>query len=258
MRTEVKGKVVIVTEKGEMKEYDNQIQSSFISSLINYARIGGTISNYSYNIQLLNQNTLLGSYTGGLQYKQVSSSLQAIFTFVIPTVPPSVNTLQLYVSSSLGTFLVATLNNVSLPISSAIQIIWAISFSISSSDYFTPYLVFAFFAPPSSTIPFVNTPLPNVQSAITSIQNVGYLTSPPTYYATYNGQYVQVAPTFTNNTISIEYTIPNINTTSTFTNVTIVTTATSGYVNLLAQEQQITVQVGQVLSIEYNTTWSTS
>jgi hypothetical protein len=103
--------------------------------------------------------------------------------------------------------LVAQVSNVTLP-SGSIQVTWTISFSISPQDYYTPYLIFAFFSPPSNETPFINTPLQNVQYAIGSIQSVGYLTLAPTYYVTYNGQYIQVTPSFTNNSISVYYRFP--------------------------------------------------
>jgi hypothetical protein len=153
--------------------------------------------------------------------------------------------------------LVAQANNVILP-SGSIQVTWTISFNISQEDYYTPYLVFAFFSPPSNQTPFTNAPLQNVQYAISSIQNIGYLTSPPTYYVTYNGQYIQVTTSFTNNSISVYYQFQTITSKTTYTNLDIVVTASGGYVNLIAPVQQAIIQTGQLALIFYNATWVTT
>jgi|GEM_PF-5425021 len=257
MRVGITGEIIIRDEKGKIYKYKNQVQQQLIQAIIQYAQTGGTISNYAYIIQLLSNNTIIASYPGSLSYKQVSTALQLIFIFVISNAPPSVNTLQLYISSSLGSFLVAQVNNVVLP-SGTLQLTWTISFYISQQDYYTPYLIFAFFSPPSNSTPFTNTPLPNVQYAINEIQNVGYLTSPPTYYITYNGQYIQVSVSFTNNSILISYQLPSTTSGTTYINLNIVATATNGYINLLAPEPPITIQAGQSASISYNATWITT
>jgi hypothetical protein len=257
MKVEISGEVIIKDEKGKTYRYKNQVQQQVVNAIIQYAQTGGTISNYAYTIQLLSNNTIVGSYPGSLSYKQVSTALQLIFIFIISNAPPSVNTLQLYISSSLGSFLVAQINNVVLP-SGTLQLTWTISFNISQQDYYTPYLIFTFFSPPSNSTPFINTPLPNVQYAINEIQNVGYLTSPPTYYITYNGQYIQVTASFTDNSISISYQLPSTTSETTYINLNIVATASNGYVNLLASEPQITIQAGQSALIFYNATWVTS
>jgi len=253
----VTGEVEIIDSKGHVYRYKNQVQQQLIQAIIQYAQTGGTISNYAYTIQLLSNGTLVGAYPGSLSYKQVSTALQLIFTFIIVNAPSSTNVLQLYLSSSLGTFLVAQTNNVKLP-SGTLQVIWTILFNISTNDYYTPYLIFAFFSPPSNQVPFTNTPLPNVQYAMSAIQTVGYLTSPPTYYVTYNGQYVQVTASFTNNSILISYQFQSTTSQVTYTNLDIVVTAGSGYVNLIPPVQQATIQVGQLALIYYNATWVTS
>jgi len=251
------GKIEIRDEKGNIYKYKNQVNQQLIQAIINYAQIGGNISNYSYTIQLLSNSTLIGSYPGSLSYQQVSTSLQLIFTFIVTNAPSSTNTLQLYLSSSLGSFLIAEVNNIELP-SGSLQITWTISFNISPQDYFTPYLIFAFFSPPSNQTPFINTPLQNTQYAINAIQKSGYLSSPPTYYVTYNGQYIQVTASFTNNSISVYYQFQSTTSKTTYTNLDIVVTAGSGYVELIPPVQQITIQVGQVALIYYNATWVTS
>ena len=257
MRVGVTGEVEIRDAEGNIYKYKNQVQQQLIQAIIQYAQIGGTVSNYGYTIQLLSNNILVASYPGSLSYKQVSTTLQLIFTFVITNAPSSTNILQLYVASSLGTFLVAQVSNVTLP-SGSIQVTWTISFSISPQDYYTPYLIFAFFSPPSNETPFINTPLQNVQYAIGSIQSVGYLTLAPTYYVTYNGQYIQVTPSFTNNSISVYYQFPITASRTIYTNLDIVVTASSGYVNLIAPVQQATIQTGQLALIFYNATWVTT
>ena len=257
MKVGVTGEIEIRDEEGNIYKYKNQVQQQLIQAIIQYAQIGGTVSNYGYTIQLLSNNILVASYPGSLSYKQVSTTLQLIFTFVITNAPSSTNILQLYVASSLGTFLVAQVSNVKLP-SGSIQVTWTISFSISPQDYYTPYLVFAFFSPPSNETPFINTPLQNVQYAISSIQSVGYLTLAPTYYVTYNGQYIQVTPSFTNNSISVYYQFQSTTSKTTYTNLDIVVTASSGYVNLIAPVQQATIQTGQLALIFYNATWVTT
>jgi len=257
MKVRITGEIIIRDEEGKTYRYKNQVQQQLIQAIIQYAQNGGTISNYNYTVQLLSNSTVLGTYQGSLSYQQVSSSLQLIFTFIIPNTPSSTNTLQLYLSSSIGTFLVAQVNNVNIP-SGIIQIVWTISFNISQQDYFTPYLIFAFFSPPSNNTPFNNTPLPNVQSAINAIQKIGYLTSPPTYYVTYNGQYIQINVSFSNNSISLYYQLPITTSSTTYNNLNAVVTASNGYVNLITPIQQITVQVGQLASISYNAVWTTS
>jgi len=257
MKVRVTGEVEIRDSEGHAYRYKNQVQQQLIQAIIQYAQIGGTISNYAYTIQLLSNNTIVGSYPGSLSYKQVSTTLQLIFTFVIINAPSSTNVLQLYLSSSLGTFLVAQASNITLP-SGTLQIIWTISFNISTNDYYTPYLIFAFFSPPSNQTPFTNTPLPNVQYAMSTIQSIGYLTSPPTYYVTYNGQYIQVTVSFTNNSILISYQFQSATSQVTYTNLGIAVTASSGYVNLIPPVQQATIQVGQLALIYYNATWVTS
>jgi len=257
MKVKVTGEVEIIDEKGHVYRYKNQVQQQLIQAIIQYAQVGGTISNYAYTIQLLSNGTLVGSYPGSLSYKQVSTALQLIFTFVITNAPSSTNMLQLYLTSSLGTFLVAQISNVTLP-SGSIQIVWTISFNISPQDYFTPYLIFAFFSPPSNSTPFTNVPLQNVQSAMATIQTAGYLTSPPTYYVTYNGQYIQVTASFTNNSISVYYQFKSVTTKTTYTNLDIVVSASNGYVELLPPVQQAIIQTGQVALIFYNATWITT
>jgi len=256
-KVKITGEVEIIDEKGRIFKYKNQVQQQLIQAIIQYAQIGGTISNYVYTIQLLSNTTIVGSYPGSLSYKQVSTALQLIFTFVVANAPSSTNILQLYVSSSLGNFLVAQVCNVTLP-SGTLQIVWTISFNISQQDYYTPYLIFAFFSPPSNTTPFTNAPLQNVQCAMNAIQNIGYLTSPPTYYVTYNGQYVQVTASFINNSISVYYQFQSTTSQTTYTKLGIVVTASNGYVNLIAQIQQAVIQVGQLALIFYNATWITS
>jgi len=257
MNVGVAGEVEIRDAEGNIYKYKNQVQNQLIQAIIQYAQLGGSVSNYGYTIQLLSSNILVGSYPGSLSYKQVSTTLQLIFTFIITNAPSSTNTLQLYLASSLGTFLVAQVSNITLP-SGSIQVIWTISFNISSQDYYTPYLIFAFFSPPSNQTPFTNTPLQNVQFAISSIQNIGYLTSPPTYYVTYNGQYIQVTTSFTNNSISVYYQFQTMTSETTYTNLDIVVTASGGYVNLIAPVQQAIIQTGQLALIFYNATWVTT
>jgi len=250
------GKVEIRDEKGNIYRYKNQVNQQLIQAIINYAQTGGNISNYSYTIQLLSNSTLVGSYPGSLSYQQVSTSLQLIFTFIVTNAPSSINTLQLYVSSSLGSFLIAEVDNITLP-SGSLQITWTISFGISPQDYFTPYLIFAFFSPPSNQTPFINTPLQNTQYAINAIQKLGYLSSPPTYYVTYNGQYIQVTPSFYNNSISIYYQLQTTSSQTTYNNLGIVVTASGGYIDLTVPIQQVAIQTGQVTFIFYNTIWNT-
>lgn len=257
MKVGVTGEVEIRDTEGKTYKYKNQVQQQLITAIIQYAQVGGTISNYAYTIQLLSNNILVGSYPGSLSYKQVSTKLQLQFIFVISNAPSSTNILQLYLSSSLGTFLVAQANNVTLS-SGTLQVIWTISFNISPQDYYTPYLIFAFFSPPSNETPFTNAPLQNVQSAINSIQNLGYLTSPPTYYITYNGQYIQVNASFTNNSISVYYQFQSMTSETTYTNLGIVVSASGGYVNLIVQVLQAIIQVGQLALVFYNATWVTT
>jgi len=257
MKVGVTGEVEIRDAEGKTYKYKNQVQQQLIQAIIQYAQVGGTISNYTYTIQLLSNNIVVGSYPGSLSYKQVSTALQLKFIFVISNAPSSTNILQLYLSSSLGTFLVAQVSNITLS-SGTLQIIWTISFNISQQDYYTPYLVFAFFSPPSNETPFTNAPLQNVQSAINSIQNLGYLTSPPTYYITYNGQYVQVTASFTNNSISVYYQFQSATSETTYTNLGIVVTASGGYVNLIVPILQAIIQVGQLALIFYKATWVTT
>jgi len=257
MKVGVKGEVIIRDKEGKTYRYKNQVQQQLIQAIIQYAQTGGTISNYSYAIQLLSNGSVIGVYTGSMYYQQISTSLELVFTFIISDVSLPANTIQLYLLSSLGSFLVAQINNITLP-SGSMQIIWTLSFDISPQDYFTPYLIFAFFSPPSNSTPFNNTPLTNVQSAINAIQNIGYLSSPPTYYITYNGQYIEVNVSFSNNSISIYYQLPVTTSITTYNNLNVVVTASNGYVNLIAPIQQIIVQVGQLASISYNVIWTTS
>jgi hypothetical protein len=253
MKVGIAGEIEIRDGEGKTYKYKNQVQQQLIQAIIQYAQVGGTVSNYSYTIQLVSNNVLVGAYPGSLSYKQVSTTLQLIFTFVVTNAPSSTNILQLYVASSLGSFLIAQVSNVKLP-SGSIQVTWTISFNISLQDYYTPYLIFAFFSPAQ----FINTPLQNVQYALNTIQSVGYLTSPPTYYVTYNGQYIQVTASFTNNSISISYQLQATTSKTTYTNLDIVVTAGSGYVNLIAPVQQATIQTGQLTLIFYNATWITT
>ena len=257
MKVKVTGEVIIRDAERKTYKYKNQVQQQLIQSIIQYAQNGGTISDYTYTIQLLSNDTIVGSYQGSLSYKQVSTTLQLIFIFIVSNAPSSTNKLKLYISSSLGAFLVAQVSNATLP-SGTLQVIWTISFNISQQDYYTPYLIFTFFSPPSNQTPFINTPLQNVQSAINSIQNVGYLTSPPTYYVTYNGQYIQVNALFTDNSILIYYQLLSTTSEITYTNLNIVTTAKNGYVELIEPEPQVTIQVGQSGLIFYNATWVTA
>jgi len=257
MKVKVTGEVIIRDTKGKTYKYKNQVQQQLIQAIIQYAQTGGTISSYSYTIQLLSNNIVVGEYPGLLSYKQVSTSLQLIFTFVVSNAPPSTNILKLYLISSLGVFLVAQTNNVKLS-PETYQVIWTISFNISLQDYYTPYLIFAFFSPPSNSTPFINTPLQNVQSAINSIQNAGYLTPSPTYYVTYNGQYIQVTALFTDNSILINYQLLSTTSEITYTKLNIVVTAENGFVSLLEPVPQIIVQVGQSATIFYNATWVTT
>jgi hypothetical protein len=260
MRTLVSGIVKIKDlSNGKVITYKNQVQQSFIQAIMQYAQTGGTISNYQYTIQLLESNgNIIGQYTGSLSYKQVSLNLIASFTFIASDVPSGASILQLYLITSLGNFLIAQVSNVSLPSNTSIEIVWDISFTLQPNDYFSPYLIFAFISPPSSTVQFTNVPTPNVQNAIQSITNYGYLTSPPSYYVTYSGQNIQVTPLITQNSIDIIYGVTNITTTTTFTNVTIYVTAQNGNINMIPQIQQLTVQVGQALSIYYVSSWSTA
>jgi hypothetical protein len=260
MRTLVSGAVTIKDLKsGKVTRYKNQVQQSFIQALLQYAQTGGVIINYQYTVQLLDSNgNIVGQYQTSLSYKQVSLNLVASFTAIASNVASGASILQLYVSSSLGNFLVAQVNNVSLPSNSTIEIVWDISFTLQPNDYFSPYLIFALFSPPSSTVQFTNVPTPNVQYAIKAINNYGYLTYPPSYYVTYNGQSIQVTPTIAQNGIDIVYSITNITSSTTFTSVTIYVTAQNGNVNLVPQIQQVTAQVGQAISIYYVSTWSTS
>jgi len=257
MRVRVTGEVEIKDKKGNIYKYKNQIQPTLIPIIMQYARLGGTISNYSYLIKLLSNDTLAGHYTGTLTYKQTPTSLQLIFTFIINDAPLSTNVLQLFLSSSLGDFFIAQADNVELP-SGSIQIVWTISFNISPQDYFTPYLIFAFFSPPSNQTPFINTPLPNIQYAIDAIQNMGYLVPSPAYYVTYNGQYIQVPVTFTDNSISIRYQFQPATSSVTYINLNIAVTAYKGYVNLMAPIQSITINPGQLAILFYDVTWATS
>jgi len=256
MKVGITGRVVISDAKGKIYEYKNQVKKSLIEAIIQYAQTGGTISNYSYTIQLLSNGVIVGAYPGSLYYEQVSTSLNVVFTFIINNTPSNTNTLQLYLSSSLGTFLIAEVGNITLP-SGSIQVIWTLSFNISPQDYYTPYLILTFFSPPSNETPFTNTPLPNVQSAISAIKNNGYLTSPPTYYVTYNGQYTQVNASFTSNSISIYYQLQATTSETTYTNLGIVVSTNNGYVNLIPQVQLATIQVGQSAFVFYNAIWST-
>jgi len=253
MKVGITGEVEIKDAEGNVYKYKNQVQQQLIQAIIQYAKVGGTVSNYGYTIQLLSNNILVASYPGSLSYKQVSTTLQLIFTFIITSAPSSTNILQLYVASSLGSFLIAQVSNVTLP-SGSIQVTWTISFNISLQDYYTPYLIFAFFSP----APFINTPLQNVEYGLNTIQSVGYLTSPPTYYVTYNGQYIQVTVSFTNNSISVSYQLQSTTSETTYTNLDIVVTASGGYVNLIAPVQQATIQTGQLALIFYNATWVTT
>jgi len=253
-RTRISGTVTIIDENGNKYVYKNQVQQSFIQAILQYAQGGGTPTNYSYTIALLNNNTLLGEYVGSLTYRQVSTTLQAIFTFIIPNAPSNVNILQLNVSSSITSVVVAQVQNVRIP-SGILQIVWTINFDISPADYFTPYLIFAFISPPSKTVQFIGAPLPNTQMAITEIQNNGYLTTPVNYYITYNGQYIQLQPKFTYNSIFVYYQFPITNQATTYSNVALVASATNGYVNLVIPLQQMTVQVGQVATAVYSAVW---
>ena len=256
--TRVTGIVKITDANGNVKVYKNQVQSQFIQSIIQYASLGGTISNYAYSIQLLDANgNIVAVYTGSLSYKQVSTSLNAVFSFIITNITQSVSQLQLYLTSSLGTFLIAVVNNVSLPLNTTLQIEWSIAFSTSINDYFTPYLVFAFLSPPSSTTPFTNAPAPNTQNAINIITNSGYLTSPPVYYVTYSGQTIKVTPSITSNSITIVYNLSNFTSATSLTNISLYATGQSGNVNLVPSVQQLSVQVGQAVTIYYEATWST-
>jgi len=260
MRTLVSGTVQIKDlSSGKVIRYKNQVQQQFIQALLYYAQTGGAILNYQYTIQLLDSNgNIVGQYPGSLSYKQVSLNLVASFTFVASNVANGASILQLYVSSSLGNFLVAQVKDVSLPNNATIEIVWDVSFTLQPNDYFSPYLIFAVFSPPSSTVQFINVPAPNVENAIQAINNDGYLTVPPSYYVTYNGQTIQVTPTIAKSGIEIVYTITDITSATTFTNVTIYATAENGNINMVPQIQQVTVQVGQALSIYYVSTWSTS
>jgi len=260
MRTLVSGTVKIKDlSNGKVITYKNQVQQSFIQAIMQYAQTGGVISNYQYTIQLLNSSgNFIGEYTGSLSYKQVSLNLIASFTFIVSGVPSGASILQLYLTTSLGNFLIAQISNVSLPSNTTLQIIWDISFTLQPNDYFSPYLIFAFISPPSSTVQFTNVPTLNMQNAIQAITNYGYLTSPPSYYVTYSGQNIQVTPAITQNGIEIVYDITNITTSTTFTNVTIYVTAQNGNINMIPQIQRLTVQVGQALSIYYVSSWSTA
>jgi hypothetical protein len=260
MRAIVSGVVKIKDlSNGKTTTYKNQVQQQFIQALLYYAQTGGAIINYQYTIQLLDGNgDIVGQYPGSLSYKQVSLNLVASFTFIASNIPNGASILQLYVSSSLGNFLIAQVKNVSLPNDATIEIVWDISFTLQNNDYFSPYLIFALFSPPSNTVQFTNIPAPNVENAIQAINNYGYLTVPPSYYVTYNGQNIQVTPTITQNSIDIVYSITDITSSTTFTGVTIYVTAENGNINMVPQIQQVTVQVGQSLSIYYVATWSTS
>ncbi|CAJ31664.1 hypothetical protein AFV7_gp44 [Betalipothrixvirus pezzuloense] len=234
----------------------NQIQPSFVYSVIQYMLTGGQVSNYKYVIQLMSNNNVIGAYSGSLQYKQVGSTLQLKFTFIIPNATSAITCLQLYLLNSLGNFLVSIVQ-LSKPLpSGTISICWFLCFQISPADYFTPYIIFSLFAPPSSSIPFVGTPLPNVQTAINEITTVGYLTSPPTYYFTYSGNQVQLTPQTTANSFLLTYKILS-NSSQQLTNVGIIATASSGNVTLVPQVPTVTLQAGQVLFATYSVLWET-
>ena len=252
MRVKVSGVVKIIDEEGHVFTYKNQIQSSFIQAIIQYAQVGGTVSNYAYSLQLLDSNgDILGDYTGALSYKQVSNVLEATFGFVTTAVPGGVSQLQLYVSSSLGTTLIAVANNVNLPVNSSLQVLWTISFTISPNDYFTPYLIFAFLAPPSQPGVFT----PNVQTAYNEIVGGNYLTSPPSYYLSYGTTTIKLTPNFTQNSIQVAYDITNITSTTSIYNIQLYATGQITNVLLLSPIQQVTVQPGQVISVYYYATW---
>lgn len=252
----VKGVVKIIDENGDNIVINNQVQPQFVSSVIQYMQTGGQVSNYKYVIQLLNNGNVVGSYAGSLQYKQVASALQLLFTFIIPNTPSAVTELQLYLLNSLGNFIVSVATTSKPLPAGTISIVWTLSFSISPSDYFTPYIIFSLFSPPNDTIPFLNTPLPNVQTAINEFSTVGYLTSPPTYYFVYSGNQITLTPQTTSNSFTLSYSILS-NSSQQLNNVGIIATASSGNVLLVSQIPVVTLQTGQELNAVYSVLWET-
>lgn len=234
----------------------NQIQPDFVNTIIQYMVLGGELGNYKYTIQLMSNKNVIGAYSGSLQYRQVGSTLQLQFTFIIPNAPTSVTCLQLYLLNSMANFLVSVVK-LSKPLpSGVISICWFLCFQISPADYFTPYIIFSFFGPPSSDVPFIGTPLPNVQTAINEIKTVGYLTTIPTYYFVYSGNRVKLKPQTTSNSFLVTYKLLS-NSSQQLTNVGIVATASNGDVILIPQVPTITLKAGQVLFATYSVLWET-
>ena len=85
MKVGVTGEVEIRDAEGNIYKYKNQVQQQLIQGIIQYAQIGGTMSNYGYTIQLLSNNILVASYPGSLSYKQVSTTSVSYTHLTLPT-----------------------------------------------------------------------------------------------------------------------------------------------------------------------------
>ena len=231
----------------------NTVSTSAIQQFINYAQYGGTVSNYTYLLSLLQGNTTISEIQGGLEYVPSSTGFIARFSFIVPPVSVSLSSLQLSVVSTFPLTPLAYVNNVKIPVNTLFQVTWDINFDVSPVDYFTPYLVVALLGVPQTQVT-----LPaNIQSAIQQISNGNYLTAPPSYFATYNGNYVPLSPVFTPNSIQLSYNIvPQQG--GVFSNVGIVATANNGYINVILPLSAVAIQTGQSVSLVYNATWSVS
>ncbi|AZI75866.1 hypothetical protein SBFV3_gp31 [Sulfolobales Beppu filamentous virus 3] len=231
--------------------YHNTVSTSAIQQFINYAQYGGAVSDYSYILSLVQGNTTISQIQGGLQYVPSSTGFIARFSFIVPPVSVSLSSLQLNVISTFPLTPLAYVNNVKIPINTLFQVTWDINFDISPVDYFTPYLVVALLGVPSTQVT-----LPaNIQSAVQQISNSNYLTAPPSYFATYNGNYVPLSPVFTTNSIQLSYNIVSQQG-GVFSNVGIVVTANNGYINVILPLSAVAIQTGQSVSLVYNATWS--
>ena len=230
--------------------YKNSISS--ITPFIQYAQTGGVISDYAYTLTVEQGGNIVQYTSGGLVYVPSSSGFTARFTFYVSPVQQGDYTLTLSIVSTYPLNNFASVGNVSLPSSKSFFVVWDIDVTTSLSDFFTPYLIIALFGPTQyTTLP------PNAQYAFQQVSSGNYLTTPPSYYVTYNGTKVPVSPTFTQDSIYINYVyVPQ--TYGVMYNLGIVATGVNGYINLVMPLSSTSLTVGQYIAFAYNAVWSYS
>ena len=233
-----------------IKTVRNNITST--QSFIQYAQTGGVVSDYSYLLSVLQNGIIATQVYGGLVYVPSGSGFTARFSFFLSGMPGGTYDLQLSVSSTFPLMPFAYVYNVSIPSNKTLLVEWDIDVSTLPNDFFSPYLIMALLGATQYTV----LP-PNAQYAFQQISSGNYLMSPPSYYVTYNGNYISVNPQFSRNSIYINYIyIPNSS--QTLTNLGIVVTGVNSYVDLVLPLSSASVTIGQYVAFVYSATWTHS